>query len=184
MKKALIIIDLLQDFFKDGLLAEHRKKLVASVNELVDVAHEKNMPVIWIRQEYAADLSDAPLYNRKNKKPTTIKGTDGCKLLPELHYLEGDYAIIKKRYSAFFETDLEETLRQLGIDTVIIAGVNTMTCVRTSAIDAYQRDFEVILALDCVDSYDVQQHENSIKYLQYAVAIGRHNKEIIERFYL
>lgn len=182
MKKALLIIELLQDFFKEGLLAEHRERLVASVNELVDAAHEQGVPVIWIRQEYKADLSDAPLYNRKKNKPITIEGTDGSKFLPELHQAENDYRIVKKRFSAFFGTELEKILKQLEIDTLIISGVNTMTCVRVTAIDAYQRDYEVILALDCVDSYDTEQHENSIKYLQYAVAVGKHNEEIIREF--
>jgi len=116
MKKALLIIDLLQDFFKEGRLAEHRQKLATNVNELVDVAHKQNVPVIWVRQEFKADLSDAPLYNRKYNKPTTIEGTDGCKLLPELHRADGDSEIVKKRYSVFFNTDLDKLLEQLNIE--------------------------------------------------------------------
>lgn len=180
MKKALLVIDLLQDFFKKGLLAEHQQKLVSFVNELVDVGHKQNIPVIWVRQEYKTDLSDAPLYNRKNNKLITIENTQGCQLLPELHCEENDYEIIKKRYSAFFNTDLERLLGQLHIDTLIIMGINTMTCVRTTVIDAYQRDYEVILALDSVDAYDIEQHKNSIKYLKYTVARGMRNDEIIE----
>ena len=181
MQKALLVIDLLQEFFEEGLLAEHRQKLITSVNELVDVAHERDVPVIWVRQEYKADLSDAPLYNRKHNKPTTIEDTEGCQLLPELHHGESDHEIVKKRYSAFFNTDLENLLKRLKVETLIITGVNTMTCVRTTSIDAYQRDYEIILALDGVDAYDVEQHENSIKYLQYSVARGMHNDEIIEQ---
>ncbi len=180
MKKALLVIDLLQDFFKEGILAEHQQRLVTCVNELVDEAHKQEVPVIWIRQEYKADLSDAPLYNRKNNKSTTIEGTEGCKLLPELHREKIDYEIIKKRYSAFFRTNLDQILEELQIKELIITGINTMTCVRTTAIDAYERDYEVILALDCVDAYDPEQHENSVKYLQYAVARGMSNKEVLE----
>ena len=180
MKKALLIIDLLNDFFKEGLLAEHRQKLATAVNELVDAAREENIPIIWVRQEYKADLSDAPLYNRKNNKPITIVETEGCQLLPELHCEESDHEIVKKRYSAFFNTELDDLLGRLNVNTVIITGINTMTCVRTTSIDAYQRDYEVILALDGVDAYDVEQHENSIKYLQYAVARGMHNEELME----
>jgi len=180
MKKALLVIDLLQDFFKEGLLKEHQQKLTTSVNELVDIAHEQNIPIIWIRQEYKADLSDAPLYNRKHNKPITIEDTSGCQLLPELHHKNNDYEIVKKRYSVFFKTDLEKLLKQLDIETLIITGINTMTCVRTTSIDAYQRDYEIILALDGVDAYDVEQHKNSIKYLQHAVAVGKHNDEIIK----
>ena len=179
MKKALIIIDILNDFFKEGLLAEHREKLTTSINQLVDQARKKNVPIIWVRQQYKKDLSDAPLYNKKNNKSITIEGTEGCQLLPELHYKKSDHEIIKKRFSAFYNTDLEGLLKELQIEILVVAGVNTMTCVRTTAIDAYQRDYDVILALDCVDAYDVEQHKNSIKYLQYSVARGMKNDEII-----
>jgi len=180
MKKALLVIDLLEDFFKEGRLADHRQKLTTAINELVDEAHKNGILVIWVRQEYKADLSDAPLYNRKNNKLITIQGTKGCQLLPELHYETEDSQIVKKRYSAFFNTDLDKLLEKLNVNTLIITGINTMTCVRTTAIDAYQRDYEVILALDGVDAYDEEQHENSIKYLQYAVAEGKRNKEVLK----
>ena len=179
---AMIIIDLQQEFFENGRLAQHREELVSATNELADAAHNHDIPVIWIRQEYKVDLSDAPLYNRKNSKLVTIENTDGCKLLPELHIIKDDHHIIKKRYSAFYNTDLEKLLKDLSVDTLIVTGINTMTCVRTTAIDAYQRDFNVILALDAVDAYDVEQHENSLKYLQYAVTEGMNNEEIIKEF--
>lgn len=179
MKTVLLIIDLQQDFFIDGLLHEHQDNLIESVNELIDKSHENNIPVIWVRQEYKYDLSDAPLYNRINKKAVTIEGTEGCLLLSGLHRNKNDYEIIKKRYSAFFKTELEKLLKDLKVETIIIAGVNTMTCVRVTAIDAYQRDYKVILALDCIDSYDVEQHENSVKYLQYAVANAKSNSDLL-----
>lgn len=179
MRPALLVIDLQQEFFQTGPLAERRDRLAHAVNELVDGAHEAKIPVIWIRQEYKADLSDAPLYNRKNNKPVTIEGTEGVKLLLELHQHEGDIEIIKKRFSSFFQTNLEAVLKEKRIDTLILTGINTMTCVRTTAIDAYMRDYYVILALDGVDAYDSEQHENSLKYLQYAVARGLHNDEVL-----
>lgn len=178
MKLALLIIDLQQEFFEDGRLREHREKIVAKTNELIDLARKNKIPVIWVRQEYEADLSDAPLYNRKNNKPVTIIGSEGCKLLSGLHKEVRDEEIVKKRFSAFFNTNLEDMSKKLEITSFIIAGINTMTCVRTTAIDAYQRDFEVILALDCIDAYDLEQHENSLKYLQYSVAKGMNNAKI------
>lgn len=180
MQQALLVIDLQEDFFKEGRLADNRNNLVQKVNELVDYAHNKNISVIWVRQEYDADLSDAPLYNKKHNKAITICGTAGAEFLPELHRNPDDKEVIKKRYSVFFGTDLEIYLKEMNIDIVIIAGINTMTCVRTTAIDAYQRDYEVILALDAVDGYDLEQHENSLKYLQYAVAEGKHNSDILK----
>jgi len=74
--------------------------------------------------------------------------------------------IIKKRYSAFFGTTLDETLARLTPDTLILAGINTHACVRTTAIDAYQRDWPVVLAGDCIGSYDQEHHEISLRYMK------------------
>ena len=182
MKTVLLIIDLQEEFFRDGLLAEHRERIVTSVNGLVEAARKNSIPVIWVRQELKADLSDAPLYNKRKRKPVTVEGTEGVLLLHELHRDVTDYAVVKKRFSAFFGTDLEALLSRLGIGQIVVCGINTMTCVRTTSIDAYQRDYEVILALDAVDAYDVAQHENSLTYLQYSVARGMHDPEIIAVF--
>ena len=86
--------------------------------------------------------------------------------------------IVKKRYSAFFGTDLDERLRQLQPDALILAGINTHACIRTTAIDAYQRDWPVILAADCVDSYDAEHHEITLKYLKDKIAALKTNREI------
>ena len=180
MNPALLVIDMQNDFFQTGPLADRRESLVSNINQLVDKAHQTDTPVIWIRQEYAADLSDAPLHNRRHNKAVTIQGSTGSELLSEFIPLERDHHIIKKRFSAFFQTQLEDLLTNLGVDTLIITGVNTMTCVRVTAIDAYQRDLSVILALDCVDGHDKEQHDNSIKYLQFSVSTGKINEEILE----
>lgn len=179
MKSALLVIDLQEDFFQRGRLKEHREELVSNVNQLVDIAHESGIPVIWVRQEYKSDLSDAPLHNRRNHIPITIIDTEGYQILHELHKKSDDYEVIKKRFSAFFRTDLDDLLEKLCMDSLIIAGINTMTCVRTTAIDAYQRDLNVVLALDCVDAHDVRHHENSLEYLQFSVSRGKSNPEII-----
>jgi nicotinamidase-related amidase len=180
MKMALLIIDLQQEFFEKGRLKKHRQKLVKNTNQLVAAAHKNKVPVIWVKQEFEKDLSDAPLYNRKNNKPITIAGTPGAEWLPELNQKKSDYFLIKKRFSAFFKTRLDVQLKKQQVNCLIIVGINTMSCVRVTAIDAYERDYEVILALDCVDAYDLEQHNNSIKYLQYAVAKGEKNNSILK----
>ncbi len=181
MKSAIVIVDLLEDFFKEDRkrLKEHRETLVNNVNKLVKEARNKNIPIIWIRQEYKADLSDAPLRNRKSNIPITIENTEGSQILSELDRAKSDYEVIKKRYSAFFNTNLDELLKKLGIDTVIVLGINTHACVRMTAIDAYQRDYEVILALDCINSYDGEHHRVTLEYLtSRGIATAKTNTEI------
>jgi isochorismate hydrolase len=86
--------------------------------------------------------------------------------------------VVKKRYSAFFGTELDEILAQLKPDAIILSGINTHACVRTTAIDAYQRDWPVVLALDGIDSYDREHHEVSVRYMKDKLARVMTNREI------
>ena len=178
MKTAILIIDVLQDFFQDGRLKDHREKLATSINELVSIGREKGLPIIWVRQEFKDDLSDAFLSMKKSGEKITIENTKGCQLLPELNRQKNDYKVIKKRYSAFFKTKLDNLLDQLKVDTLIMAGVNTHACIRMAAVDAYQRDYKVILAIDCIDSYDEEFHKVSLRYLKKSISTILSNKEI------
>jgi isochorismate hydrolase len=89
-----------------------------------------------------------------------------------------DPVVVKKRYSAFFNTVLDETLARLEPDSLILAGINTHACVRMTAIDAYQRDWRVVLAVDCLDSYDREHHEISLRHMQGKIAALMSNDEI------
>jgi isochorismate hydrolase len=86
--------------------------------------------------------------------------------------------IVKKRYSAFFGTDLDRVLAKLMPDAIILAGINTHGCIRMTAIDAYQRDWPVVLARDCVGSYDEEHHAVTLRYLHGKIAEVMTNDEI------
>jgi nicotinamidase-related amidase len=170
VRAVLLIVDMLNDFFKEASLAEKRSALVASINDVVEIFRKNDLPVIWIRQEYEPDLSDAPLIMRSSGKRITISGTDGCEILRELSYKPSDKVVVKKRFSAFWKTDLEDILIAIHPKVIVMAGINTHACIRTTAIDAYQRDYRVVLVQDCVGSYDDEHHRMTVKYLDCGVA--------------
>ena len=176
-KPVLLVIDMLRDFLEQWE-PSRRQKLVRSINEVVGIMRAFSHPVIWVRQEFEPDLSDALPEMRVKGIRITIKGTPGCKILPELAVTPSDVVIVKKRYSAFYQTTLDETLAGLGPDAIILAGINTHACIRTAAIDAYQRDWPVILAADCIDSYDREHHEMSLRYMKDKIAAVMTNHEI------
>ena len=179
MQPVFLFIDLLNDFFNEPPLSDKRSELVRSVNELVSFARSKSFPIIWVRQEFEPDLSDAFLSMKEQQVKITIKGTEGCQLLEELNKSEDDFEIIKKRYSAFFNTELDSILKTLDFTHIILSGVNTHACIRAAAIDAYQRDHHIVIAADCVSSYDSEYHQESIRYLGTNVGQVLDNREII-----
>jgi isochorismate hydrolase len=82
----------------------------------------------------------------------------------------------------FYGTRLEPLLQELETDPLILAGVNTHACIRTAAIDAYQRDFQVIIVRDCVASKDLEHHEITLDYLDGGIATVMTLSELREQF--
>lgn len=167
---AIFVIDMLNDCFGHAELVRMRTALCSSINQLTALARAKGFPVIWVRQEFESDLSDAFLDMKKENIRMFIKGTFGALMLDELVRHDSDMEIVKKRYSMFYGTNLDSLLQNLETDSLILAGVNTHACIRTAAIDAYQRDFQVTIVRECVASKDVAHHEMTLDYLDGGIA--------------
>lgn len=167
---AVVIIDMQNDYLRHEGLAACRFSLIEATNRLVDKARASNWPIVWVVSEFAVDLSDASLEMRRDQIRVVIEQTEGARLVEELNFLPADHRIVKKRYSAFFETGLDQLFATLGVQRIILAGVNTHACVRTTAIDAYQRDLDVIIPNECVASYDPEHHDISLRYMSGKVA--------------
>jgi ureidoacrylate peracid hydrolase len=153
-KTALIVIDVQNDFIAEGAPYESRagREMIDDLNRLMAACRQRGIPVIFTAHSHRADGSD--LGAVRYIHPLTAEGkalragTEGVALYPKLDVADTDYFIGKRRYSAFFGTDLEVLLRNLGVDTVIIAGVATNVCCESTTRDAYFRDFKVIFLED------------------------------------
>ena len=178
MKTALLVVDMQKDFFESPALQALQGGLVKNINQLIGIARAHAVPVIWVRQEHKADGSNAFLGDRKLSKWPVVEGSEGAELVDGLNKESEDLEVIKTRYSAFYKTDLEDKLRGLGIDTLIISGINTHACVRMTVIDAYQRDYEVILPLDCIGGWDEEHHRVTVKYFSRKITQPMTNKQI------
>lgn len=174
---ALMIIDLTNDFLA-AWETERRARLIAATNDLVAHFCKQGRPVIWVRQDFKDDLSDAFLEMRDRKVKLNIIGTAGAKLDARLDVRDGDITIVKKRYSPFFGTRLDAVLLEKGVGSMVITGINTHACVRMAAIDAYQRDMRVILASEAIDSYDEEHARVSLRYMDGKIARVLGNAEI------
>jgi nicotinamidase-related amidase len=167
---ALLIVDMQEGFFEPPRLRCARRRLTRRVNEAIDLARKRGWLVIWIRSEFRADLSDAPHDMRRPGRSPLIAGSPRAQILGEFVLRPTDWAVIKKRYSAFFGTGLDRRLRRAGVETTIVCGVNSHACVRTTAVDAYQHDYVVHLLRGGVDSYDRVHHEVSLRYMRGKIA--------------
>jgi len=186
MTAAVILIDLQKDFFrteyKDQELADRvARNLVQNINRLLDASRERHIPVFFLVTSYKADGANRNLRMKDMGVAICLQGTDGEALIPGLNTSDTDFFIQKTRYSAFFNTSLHDTLQSQKIDTLIMAGVNTHACVRTSAVDAFMRDYRVFIPEECVASYDPAYHESTLDYLSKRIGMVVDVDEMIKR---
>jgi len=97
MKAAIVVIDMLNDFFVKEPLKTQKPKLVLNINQLTKAARKRKIPIIWVCQEYKLDGSDIPLHDRKTGRRITIKGTNGAQLIDELDQQNQDIIVRKNR---------------------------------------------------------------------------------------
>lgn len=168
-KHGLIIIDMIHDYL-DSWDVEMAEGLIQNTNTLVASFRQRQLPIIWVRNEFKPDLSDAFLEMREKQVMVAIEGTRGARLHSGLQWSPADITVVKKRYSAFFGTDLDGLLAEHDVGSLVICGINTHACVRMATIDAYQRDFPVILAEECIGTYDDEHGRISLRYMKDKIA--------------
>lgn len=160
---ALLVIDMLKDFvYEDGaLVVTGSMDLVGPINEKIREFRDKGEPVIFVCD--AHDPSDKEF---KVWPPHAIEGTRGSEVIDELDKRPEDTLIKKTRYSAFFNTDLEEVLKEKGVDELVLTGVLTDICVMHTAVDADMRDYKVVVPRNCVGSVTHEAHEWALKHME------------------
>ena len=102
-------------------------------------------------------------------------------IIPELKVSDKDYVVPKRRYSGFFQTDLDILLKELGVKTVIMTGLHTHMCVRHTSSDAYCLGYEVAVAKEATDSFTEEDYLGGLAYHKMCYGADAYtNKEIIE----
>ena len=118
-RPVLIVIDMVNDFLEKWEAAP-KQRLVRSINSLAGLMRQNGHPIIWVRQEFESDLRDAFLEMKNKGIRITIKGTDGCQITSDLAVAPSDPVVIKKRYSAFYKTNLDQMLGELRPDALVL----------------------------------------------------------------
>lgn len=163
--RALLLIDLQEDFLDPPPLAEQRSDVVRAVQRWADWARDHDVPVIEVRTVLPEDKSAWALNMREDDLPVVLEGTKGAETLTELD-LRPDVEIVKRRDDAFHGTDLLERLRALDVDELVVGGVVTEACIAMTAATAYAHDLRVLIADGAVTSADRDAHDAALKWLR------------------
>lgn len=173
MKTALLVIDLQRWYLERG----HPEKLsrvemlIAKTNALIDFFHKQRLPVVQVRLIHRADGGTwnqmmRPHWTGHPTEGTLTEGTWEAEPHPDLHRHDTDVVLTKTRGSAFVRTNLEDVLRERGVGAVVLAGYSTNRCVGLTAIDAWERDFKVMLAGEAILGTNSEEGDWMLNYLR------------------
>jgi len=160
---AVLVVDMLNDFFKPRgkMVLDGGHVLFEPIRKLIRKARSVKVPVIYVNDSHRPSLKKEDREFKKRAEHC-IEGTWGAQVVDELKPQNGDVIITKRRFSGFFETDLDLTLKDLQVDTVIVMGVVTNICVRSTIHDAFFRGYKVIVPRDCVMATGEREQESSL----------------------
>lgn len=164
MAAALLIIDMQKAFFEDGSLGERQHSLVAACNSVIADARRADCSVYVIRTEHQRDKSTWTLSMLDDDQGFLFSGTEQAESVDGLD-IDGLPQLVKTRDSAFFGTDLLQRLRNLDVDTVVLAGVATHNCVAQTAADAYANNLRVVYARDAIASTNEEYARHVLQVL-------------------
>jgi nicotinamidase/pyrazinamidase len=157
MKFAVVVVDMLKDNFKgpaDHPIMQSFKAIVPKTQFLLREARALNGVIVFACDSYFRED-----FLFKGKMPAhAVRGTEGAEVIEELRPEPGDLVLPKRRFSAFFKTDLDITLRTLGVDTIAVTGLATEVCVLATAMDGLCNDLYSVIISDCCATRRAEDH--------------------------
>lgn len=153
-------------------------------------ARRQGVPVVHVVTSYHAveEIASNPWWasvadtdaSRANVLRHQLPDSPGLTLMPEVYDPEYDVVVIgKKRYDCFSATDLDHVLRSRRIDTLLLTGVNTNSCVLATTVAANTRDYAPVVVEECVDTMDKAAHEAALLVIRQAFGWVASAKEVL-----
>ena len=176
---AILVVDMLNDFVTGALGCDRGRAIVPATAKLLDAARKAGVPVIFCNDCHLKGIDrELTIWGDH-----AIKGTKGAEVIPELNLCEKDYVVPKRRYSGFFQTDLDILLKELGVKTVIMTGLHAHMCVRHTSADAFCLGYDVVVAKEATDSFTEEDYKIGLAYLKTCYGADAYsNKELIAAF--
>jgi ureidoacrylate peracid hydrolase len=166
---AVLVVDMLNDFIDEAgaMPLPIARQLYGPIRDLLGMAREGGATVFWLN-----DCHEPGDTEFRKRTPHCIAGTWGAQVVEELRPPAGEAHLPKTRYSGFYCTDLEDRLTSAGAKQLVIVGIATNICVRSTVHDAFFRDFDVVVPSDCVSAtsereqastlYDIDTHYGTV----------------------
>ncbi len=176
---ALIVIDMENAFIskESPLCIKQAAATIPACGRVIQKARERKIPVFFVNRIYRRNGSDVEFtryeswLNGGRYLAPNSTGALSIEVPAEFQLKEGDYSIIKPRFSAFFQTELDLILRRLGVKTVFLTGTTTPNCIRTTCYDGLSLDYNIVIIEDCCSSNTEEIQRVNMEDMQRAGAV-------------
>lgn len=180
---AVLVIDVQNGFMSNGGSYHHLgmkisnyQDIIPKLKELISICRKHNVPVFYtqaVRESSGIDLLTRShrilpkaREERIKKRPICVRGTWDAKIVDEVKPTNKDHIVIKRRDSAFQDTETEVWLNSLKVNTLIFCGIDTSICVETSLRDGFNRGYDVILISDATASSNFRHYKTTIEHVK------------------
>lgn len=159
---AVLVIDMLNDFCMPGgaMVLPGYEALLPPQRTVLDAARGAGPVVVHVTDAHRPDVRQDREFIKRT--PHCIEGTWGAQIIDELTPETNDLVVTKRRFSGFFNTDLDLTLKDMQVETVIAMGVVTNICVRSTVHDAFFHGYQVVVPEDCVAATGPREQASSL----------------------
>ena len=170
----LVVIDMVNDFIRQGKELEVPKgrEIIPNIQKIINKARKKNIPIIYSKDTHK---ENDPEFN--NWPSHSLEGTEGSEVIKELEPNPEDIIIEKKKFSSFRGTKLDERLKELEVDEIILVGVLSDICILHTAIDAYYRDYGIMVPEDCVATVSDEKQQFALNHIKNVLGYEVTNSE-------
>lgn len=162
MKTAVLVADMINDFVTGVFKNERAAKIVPNIKRLLNFARKQKVPIIYVTDAHLPGVD----HEFEVWGPHAERGSWGAEIVDELKPEKGDFRVYKRKYSAFYGTDLDMLLHELKVDTLILTGVVTDICIQHTAADAFFRGYKIVVPQDGVEAVDESTQQAALKYLK------------------
>jgi nicotinamidase-related amidase len=159
----VLVADMVRGFCEEGrnlYVGPTVREIIPRIRVLLQHEKSAGSHIIFVCDTHEPDDREFEMF-----PPHCIRGTEEPDVIPELREF-ADEIIPKRRYSAFFETNLDERLAELQPDKIVIVGDCTNICVLYTAADARYRDYTVEVPADCVATFDADAHKFALRQMR------------------
>jgi nicotinamidase-related amidase len=181
-RTAVVVIDLQKGIVGRNCAPHSTSTVIANTARVLDIARRAGGLIVLVHVGGASDGADRLYPQADLPMPRGPLPPDWSELIPELNRQETDLVILKRQWGAFYGTDLDLQLRRRKMTTLVLCGIATEFGVESTARDAFERGYELVLVGDAITGFSAESHTDALEHIFPRIGRVRSTEQVIAAF--